>query len=363
MKNYKNKARCSLMMLSAILFVSMKVYAQEDVVEKFVKVYPVNKSTVLSIHTKYGNIDVRDWEKKEIKINAEIIVRNLSSQKAKQVLDNVTIDFSQEGDAINIQTKFNDAFFRIVGHNHHMNNKKFEVNYVVTMPPSVKIVLENKYGNIFINKLKSQSTITLKYGNLQINQLFATGKDKMAELFLAYSKAAIEECQWLKMESKYSKVDMQSAKALIVLSKYSKLNIENASSIVSESKYDTYHVGTLVNFVTNAQYSHFRFDKLMKKLSLDTKYTDTKIAFVPSAFESIEIENSYGSISIGIDPEASYRLQGHAKYAKIHYPSDSKVNRFQENTELSVKGVVGTKKDNLPTVKIETKYGSINLVK
>ncbi len=364
MKNTsRNKYPFPIILILLLSITSVKSHSQEDVVENITKAFSAGNNTVLNINTKYGDVDIRDWEKREVKIAVQIIIRDLSPQKAKQVLDNIDINISESDNVIYAETKLNDAFFKIVGENYHSDEKKFEINYVVNMPVDVKLSLENKYGNIFINKLTSKSDITLKYGNLQANQLFSSGKENMTEINLGYSKGTIESCQWLKLNIKYSKINIQNSRALIVLSKYSKLGIEKSSSIVSESKYDTYQIGILSNFVTEAQYSNFKFDKLMNKLRINTTYTDIKIGYVSPAFESIEIENSYGSVSIGIDPEASYKINGHARYAKIHYPSNSKVNRFQENTEMTVKGVVGKKNDNLPYVKIETKYGSINLVK
>ena len=102
-------------------------------------------------------------------------------------------------------------------------------------------------------------------------------------------------------------------------------------------------------------------DEVSRKISLNTRYTDVRVDKVPAQFESVDIDNSYGSIRIGIDNDASYYLKGHAKYAKIHFPDNQRVNYFQENTELNVEGNIGDKRNNLPKVTIETKYGGVNL--
>ncbi len=346
-----------------LLLLSAKSFSQEDVVENISKVFSANKNTMLNVDTKYGDVDIRDWEKGEIKIDVQIIIRDLSSQKAKQVLENIDIKLYEEGSTVYARTEFGDSFFKIVGEQYHSDDKKFEINYIIHMPSSIKLSLENKYGNVFINKLESKSFITIKYGNLQANQLLSSGKEEMTQINLGYSNATVETCKWLKLDIKYSKINIQESKALVIMSKYSKVNIEKSSSIVCESKYDTYRIGSLSNFVTEAQYSNFKFDELKNKLKINTKYSDTKIEYVPASFESIEIENSYGSINIGIDPDATYKIKGYAQYAKIHYPSFARVNKFQENTEMSVEGIVGKENGNNSYVKIITKYGSIKLVK
>ncbi|MBN1597578.1 MAG: DUF4097 family beta strand repeat protein [Bacteroidales bacterium] len=333
--------------------------AQENVVEKTLKKYAVKASTQLNIEAKYSHIDVRDWNKNEIQVEATITLFNISKQKGEQILDEISIDFWQEGDVIHVATNFEESFFKSFGWNH--NEDDFKIEIVVMMPSDVKVDIENKYGSLFVNKLTSQSVLRVKYGSLKINELLAKGKGEMAEVDLGYSKGSIENCKWLKVNIKYSKIDIENSKALIVVSKYSKVNIDEASSIVCESKYDTYVTGNATNFVCEAGYSNFKFDKIRKKIHLETKYTDVKADYIPPTFESISIDNSYGSISLYIDPEASYRLNGYAKYAKIHYPDNARVNRVQENNELTVKGTIGGEKGELPTVKIETKYGGIKL--
>lgn len=350
----------SLFLLLSISAVSQATFCQENQVKKFIKEYSVNKNTVLQLNNKYGNIDIRDWNKNEISVEVTIILKNISGQRAEQIIEKVTIDFSNEGNVINVSTIYDEEFFKMLNKDQFLQEKKFEVNYLVMMPSNITVEVANKYGDIFISKLVSPSTIQLKYGSLKINQIIAENKDNMAVIEIAYSKGIIEDCSWLKILSKYSQLNIQKSKAIIVISKYSKFNIEEGSTLICESKYDSYDMGILANFVTEAQYSNFRFDEITKKIHLETKYTDVKVGRVPAGFESIDIENSYGSVKIGIDDDASYSLKGFARYAKISYPDNSRMNRVQENNELKIEGTVG-KAGKGGTVKINTRYGGISL--
>lgn len=340
-----------------------KILAQNDFTKKIEKSYTASSLTLFTVDNEYGDIDIRDWNKDEIHIEVDIILHDISKQKANEVMNQVTINFSEKNGQLLAETNYSNDFFKAMGNQYRVENKKFEVNYIIYMPSAQKVDINNKYGDVFISKLNSASYIGVKYGNLQVNQLIASGKNKMAEVDVSYSKANIETCQWIKIDSKYSKVYIQTSKALIVLSKYSKLEVNEGSSIVSESKYDTYNIGNLANFVTEAEYSNFRFKEISRKINLETRYTDVKVENVPAQFESIDIENSYGSVRIGIDKDASYRLKGHARYAKINYPNNQHVNYVQENEETTINGIVGDQKNNLPTVTINTKYGGIDLTK
>ena len=96
-------------------------------------------------------------------------------------------------------------------------------------------------------------------------------------------------------------------------------------------------------------------------LKLTTKYTNTDVEEIPAAFKKIEIVNSYGTINLGIDASASYKLNAEAQYANIKVQSSENLSKNKENTRVKYWGIVGTDNSTKSTVDIETKYGSVNL--
>ncbi len=361
MKTKTSKITRYVYLLGVVLLLFQTAYSQEEFKREYSKNYSCSNQTIFNLSNKYGNIEIKDWEKNEIDITAKIVVRDISKQKADQAFELVNIKFSQQGNEIEVITDYDDAFFRIVKKNLG-NENRFEVNYIISMPSYVLSHIKNKYGSVFISKLVSASSIDVQYGSLKVNQLDGSGKDQMVKIDLGYSTGSIESCKWLKINCKYSKLNIDDSKALIILSKYSKLHIEKGSSIVSESKYDEFTIGYLANFVTEAEYSNFKIMEITKKIQFDNNYTDFKVEKVPAGFELIEINNKYGSVKIGIDSGVSYKLMGYARYAKINYPSNSRINRLQENTKLQVNGIVGEESENLPEVSIQTSYGGVSLV-
>jgi hypothetical protein len=232
------------------------------------------------------------------------------------------------------------------------------------MPKTMPLNLSNKYGSVFINELSSTSTIDVKYGKLTANKILHDSEQPLTKVVLGYSNATIQECKWVKLDIKYSKIQIAQSKALIVQSKYSKIYVDNGSSLICESKYDTYELGKLNNLVASAGYTHFKIIELSNKLQIESKYSDVEIENVPAGFEHIKIENGYGSFKIGIAQDASYRIDGNARYCKIIYPEDNgRVNRFNENTEMKVNGLIGRDESTKSSVVVNSSYGNIRLVK
>ncbi|MBN1950101.1 MAG: hypothetical protein JW801_02805 [Bacteroidales bacterium] len=343
----------------AIVLGSLTIYGQEKTISKSLTCKP---GSVFSIENKYGNIDIRDWEKHEIEVQATVILKNVPADRAERILEFVDINIREHGDTITAETHFDDAFFESIGNIKTGSENKFEVNYTVMMPSDIRLKAYNKYGSIFINKLTSASEINLQYGVLKINQLEARDKQNMARINLSYSKATIESCEWVKLQSKYSKITIENSKALILLTKYSKLYIDEGSTIISDSKYDEYEIGSIENLVVEASYSDYKIETVSNKISLESNFTDVRIDRVPASFNQISLVNQYGSIHLGIASGASYRLSGEASYATIHYPESVDVKRTQDADKLSVEGIIGNDKSTKSAVKIQSKYGGINLM-
>jgi hypothetical protein len=346
----------------AVLLLTMSMIAQDGTHTKEVKKeFPVNPNTRLELYNKYGNVDVVNREDAMLSINVIIKVHGRDTEKAEDLLNMINIDIAQEGDVIKAVTEIEEDFGKYFKGFHSGEN--LQINYTVTMPKTVPVYLSNKYGNVFIDELVSTSTVDVKYGKLTANKILHDSKEPLTKIYLAYSTGSIQETKWIEADIKYSKLNITESKALAIISKYSKVYITNGSSVVSESKYDTYEVEKLANFVTNAAYGHFKISSLSGKLQVETKYTDVIVDHITSGFEGIKVNNSYGSYQLGIDPGASYRINGYSKYCNIVYPeNNARVSRINENNEMKINGVVGSNQSPAAEVSVTSHYGNIRLI-
>ncbi len=350
-----------LLLISVLFLSSNFVLSSKELTKSLHKEFDVNKNTVLVIRNKYGKVDIRNGSEKKVIIDVEIIVEHPDQETAQKILGYLDVEFSVSGNEVKAITYINDKINKVRGSNWG-NNKKFQINYTVTMPKTLDINLSNKYGDTFIDELTGYSEIEIKYGNLQANKIIRDDTKPLTSLTFGYSnKVEIGEVRWAKIYMKYSTMKINKSRALVVESKYSNLTVDEASSIVSESKYDTYKIGKTDNFVIQGSYSNYKLEYVGKKLFLETKYTGTTVGKIPATFEEINITNGYGSVKLGISSGASYQLKGEARYAKISVPSEGRLNRIQGNTSSSYEGTVGTNMDAKAKVTINTSYGGVTL--
>ena len=325
--------------------------------------YTVTDNTKLILQNKFGNVDIKDWEQDKITIDVLVTVEHSNTATAEKMLDYIDVKFSQSGDEIIAKTEFDEKFNRD-SWSRGKNGKKFSIDYTVNMPKDLKLNLSNKYGDTFINELTGEALIEIRYGNLKANKIVRGDVKPLSKVVLAYGKGSIEEVDWLKLDIKYChRFEISQSKALLVMSGYSKVFVDKASSIVVDSKYDQFTIGEVNNLVTESGYTGYKIEKVNNKLILSNKYGNCDVTVIPKNFEMIEINSKYGTVKLGIDPEASYKINGDAGYGKITFPSTGRVSKIQSSNSFTVDGVVGTDSNPTASVKILTKYGSVHLMK
>ena len=340
--------------LLAILFIAFSsiVNAQDKYEKKFHEEYDVKKETTFEISNKFGDIKIENTTTNKITIDAEIIVKARSKEKADKILNKISVNISKTGNTVKAKTVIDNI---------STNNASFEINYTIIMPIYVNTNLINKYGNVTINELHGKNTLAVKYGSLNVNKILDSNEKPLSSIELGYcERSRINEFNWGKIAIKYSKLEIGTGKALAISSKYSKLKIGSFSSVVAEAGYDDYEIESVVNLIMTAKYSNVDIEQLTKKLKIENKYGNISVKKIPDGFEDIDVVSKYAQIDLGIAPGANYKLKAKTSYADIKYNDLKITQRIKEDfgTELSGYSGNGTAK---ATVKVVSDYGEVDL--
>ncbi len=149
------------------------------------KTYTVGPDDRLSIENSFGNVSVETWDKNTIQVDVEIGVRASTEEKAQQMLDQITVTDHQNGQDIEFKTDIG----RMGGkgnNNRSEDNRRFYIDYKISMPARNPLHIENSFGKTFIPDFTGQASLTSKFGEL------TTGKITNAKLIhVEFGKANI----------------------------------------------------------------------------------------------------------------------------------------------------------------------------
>ncbi|MFZ2286573.1 MAG: hypothetical protein WAV93_06270 [Bacteroidales bacterium] len=359
MKKSLSNRRVAL--FAALLCAVTLTASAEEVKKDFQREMVPTDNSTLKVINKFGAVVTETWDQNRIVVNVTVKVEHPSADRARKLLDMITVKFTEEGGNLTAETVFSSDFSSISwkGSNH-----SFSINYNIKMPARVNLDISNRYGNTVVDEVSGLTHLEVKYGDLTVGKLSRGNVKPINSLAVAYGKATVDELGWAEINARYCGMfSVRRATALLVDSRYSKISVEEVSSLVADSKYDGYIVTNANNIVLMGGYTDLNFKKVNRKLEVETKYGNLAVERVPAGFEKITVKAGYCAVRLGIDPAACYMLEATTSYGslKVDDTSFSPDKRIVGNTSSEMAGKVGKCSNPTSMVKVTASYGSVRL--
>jgi len=359
MKKSLSNRRVAL--FAALLCAVTLTASAEEVKKDFQREMVPTDNSTLKVINKFGAVVTETWDQNRIVINVTVKVEHPSADRAKKLLDMITVEFTEEGGNLTAETVFSSDFSSISWKG---TNNSFSINYNIKMPARVNLDISNRYGNTVVDEVSGLAHLEVKYGDLTVGKLSRGNIKPLNSLVVAYGKATVDELGWAEINARYCGMfSVRRATALLVDSRYSKISLEEVSSLVADSKYDGYIVTNANNIVLMGGYTDLNFKKVNKKLEVETKYGNLAVERIPAGFEKITVKAGYCAVRLGIDPAACYMLEATTSYGslKVDDANFSPDRRIQGNTSSEIAGKVGKCSNPTSQVKVTASYGSVRL--
>ncbi|MGQ3679248.1 hypothetical protein [Tenacibaculum discolor] len=343
-----------------LLFIPTLLVANDKKHEKsknIRKTFAVNKNATLYINNKYGNVNVTTWNENRIEINVKITVKGNDLSNVERKLKAIDVRFEStpslvEARTIIEKTKSSWSWWG-------SNNTNYKINYFVKMPVTNNADLNNKYGNIELDKLEGKSNINCDYGKIQIDQLL----NETNNINLDY--CGTSEINFMKsgnLSVDYSKLTIIKSENLKVNADYSTMKIGTANNVDFNSDYGSISVDDASNINGNSDYASIKIGTLRKNLKIDTDYGGVRVRNIEKGFESIVIDGSYAGIKLGTSSYNNFNFTIDLGYAGFGYP-DNHVKMFKSISKSSKKYYEGTfgKDNSNSSIAIKSRYGGVSL--
>lgn len=337
-----------------------------DFTKTIEKSFSITSDGTSELSSRYGKMEVKTWDKNEVKIKVDIVVDASSEQKAEKVFDLVDIEFESSNDFVSAVTDIE----------HHKGNHKFKIYYEAYIPKTNNLNATMKYGTLHVEELLGKADITVKYGHFQLEAIGDQSKIYLAysngtcqvenakdlEVSASYSRIHIEKAEDIQLSAKYTKdLVIERANSVVGSVKYSNLEAEKLNEIRIEAGYSNFKLGKLEDVHIRANYSNFRVEAVKNVLDVELGYNGMKIEEVGANINYVNLVGKYANFEIEKMRATDYQLDISARYGSVNVPDGIQiVDRDKGNTSLEMKGYMGNP-DAKSKVKADMSYGNFKM--
>ena len=326
---------------------------------KFTKTKSINKefnvknNSTLNVKNKYGNITISTWNKNLITITVNISTNGDDEKKVQQRLDDINIEFDANTDVVTAITKIEKKAKSWGWWDN--NNVSMKINYLIKMPITNNIKLDNDYGSIVLDNLSGVAFINCDYGKLDIGRL----ENKVNNINIDYTKGSnIEYLNRGVVNADYSKLNIENSDLVKLNADYSHMSFGTITTLSYNCDYGSLNIGN-VNFIKGrSDYMHANINQINLNGDFNLDYGSIKIESLNNSFKNILINTSYTNVKIGTSNTNKFTIEANLSYTNL-----KKTDGFNFNKEI----INGSNKYyqgyyNAPSdsqIKIKSSYGSV----
>ncbi|MCL7764714.1 hypothetical protein MPF19_14920 [Polaribacter sp. Z014] len=322
------------------------------------KVFAVNADAKVVLNNKYGNLNITTWDKNSVEIEVTITIQGDDLDDVEDKLTTIGVAFNANSELVEARTiienkKSTWSWWK------KSNAINYKINYVVKMPKSNAVDLNNDYGNIYLDNLEGKAVISCDYGKISIGNL--SSKDNDIRLNYATS-SSIHYMKDGEVNIDYSKLNIENSESVRVVADYSNIKLEKALRVDFNCDYGSLSIDEVESVKGNSDYVSMHFGTVKKYLFIETDYGSLTVKNLAKGFENVDIDAEYAGVRIGVDPNAVFEFEIDLQYAGFSR-SDENITFYKsisKATEKYYEGKFGKGKTN-SKLKIKSQYGGVNI--
>lgn len=296
----------------------------------------------IKVDTRYSRVEFKAWDKDKIKFDIEISAESNKAEKAKTMLDNITIDMTEGEDLIIAKTVFRDFFSLKKLSNSIFNKGKIKVNYTIYLPSKTQLDLVQKDSRTFIANHSGNIKLDLNYSEftaenlsgkndfeIRSNSFLKIGKINEVDLNISGSEINIEEANKITGDSRDSKYKIGIIDNMNIKSSRDKFDIKEIESLYgssSLSKFDISHLGGEIDY--------------------DINFGHLFIFNVDYMFEFVKLDSKFGNLGLSFNSKSNFNYEINHRAVKFDKTSafDLESNKTMDGKKAISKGKFGSKK-------------------
>lgn len=298
----KKILQTSIVCLLVSVFSVSILCAQVTDTKKIEKSFFVDKSTIVDISNKYGDVTVETWDVDSIQVVITCDVSEKNWERLDEKMDEINFELTQSGHYVVVNT--------IIGEKRNLLLKELnrvketigvgestvEINMKIMLPDNLDVRIKNKYGNIYIDDYKGDVTVDLSNGKLKAHNL--TG---YANVKISFGDGIVQNIDTGSLEIYYSDFNLSSSRNLRIKSKTSDITITEVKKLLVNSSRDDYRIRMIGNFESQSNWTDFSINEFMHKSDINMNYGDLTIERIYPSMEGITVDAKSTDINLYLD--------------------------------------------------------------
>ena len=329
------------------MFLCSNGLAQVSKEKNFDKTYYSKPGGHLELINKYGEIIIRSWNEDSVRVSITATASGRSSDAVKKSLNQIDVSYRKFGEAISVETKleqsksfFGNILSEVEDYSKSLfGGTKVTVDYEVWMPENYDLSIENKYGNIFMAKLKGSVSIDLAHGDLKAN-----GLEKELTLKHSFGRGRIDQLYKGDFELKGVELKIDKAKIVDFESSSSEITLGVIDLAQFNSRNDKISIRQVDEIIAEGVFTDLNADMVVSSARLDFNYGDIFITRVNKDFNAIDIIGKSTDINLILDQGSYISAEITADKDRMIVPSSMLVLKKGEMIDVknvSLSGFVG----------------------
>ena len=327
--------------------------------------YAVPKAgRAFSLDTRYGRVQINPWNKREIKVEAELVARAETDAGARQVLDALGVqwlDYDARTGGVAVRTQFGPAL-ALGG---RAGGCRYEVNYTVWLPRATALRVCNSFGEVAIaGDLSGPAELAVEYGALRTGRL--EGPRNLIRV--GNGSGTIAFVGRASIDASYARLRLDAGTTVDLRNNYSDIDIGTVQDLTVHSKYGDVALGTVRNLRGSSGYSRFTIDKLDEALDMALRHCpDFVVRDMGPNFRQVNLDGGFSTIQLGFAEAPGFRFDVSTEQGQLLVDRNlvrvlSEENGPQTSDVLGVFGAVGPAR-RAGNVSIKVRYGTVRFTK
>lgn len=364
--------------------------AQEAIKSKKVsKTFTVGSNDKVTVNNQYGSLDIRTWNKNEVKIEVDVKVYGDNASEAQELMDMTNIKAVSKNGEVILDTKLSKGR----GRDGKKLRTEVKASYLVYMPETNSLTLSHEYGDVSIGDLSGSLEANVQYGNVKAGKL-RNGRNNLKIQYGSANISSINKADivqqygagltigvvgTLKLDAAYAAVKIGSitnkgtivqqygpgltigsAQDLDLNAAYAKVSIgliTGAAKIVQQ--YSNLTIGAANVLNTDTQYANVTISRLKGDSKFTMRYNSLNIADVGNECRQLEIDCAYLKAVVNLNANFNAVLEVNTSDSNFKHGPAVTVQTEGTGTNKRYNGKIGS--GGSSKVKVNSRYGAISI--